>query len=127
MVEAALRAVGQTFSTLGYQDPRLQLSGKLDIRLQRQLQAYSKEDPPPSRVKPIPLQIIQHVVAMCARSNDPKLQAISHMIILGISFYLDPANMPSPITLMQHYSDCVMYMCFSTTDALTPLIVWSRI
>jgi hypothetical protein len=91
-VEAALRAVGQTFSTLGYQDPRLQSSGKLDIRLQRQLQAYSKDDPPPSRVKPIPLQIIQHVVVMCARSNDPKLQAISHMIILGFFFLLRPGE-----------------------------------
>jgi hypothetical protein len=123
MVEAALRAVGQTFSTLGYQDPRLQPSGKLDIRLQRQLQAYSKEDPPPARVKPIPLQILQHVVALCARGNDPKLQAISHMIILGFFFLLRPGEYAFTITLTQHRSGCAMYMCFSTTDALTRLVV----
>jgi hypothetical protein len=32
-VEGALRAVGQTFATLGFSDPRLQQSGKLDLRL----------------------------------------------------------------------------------------------
>ena len=40
-VEAALRAVGQTFTALGYRDPRLQDTGKMDFRLHRQLQAYS--------------------------------------------------------------------------------------
>lgn len=55
-VEDALRAVGQAFSTLGCVDPRLTASGKLDIRLSRQLSAYKKEDPPPHRVKPIPCQ-----------------------------------------------------------------------
>jgi hypothetical protein len=51
-VEAALRAVGQTYAALGFPDPRLQDSGRLDFRLHRQLQYYGKEDPPPSRVKP---------------------------------------------------------------------------
>ncbi len=57
-VEGALRAIGQTLATLGRDDPRPLPSGCLDSCLQRQLKAYQKQDPPPSRVKPIPLPII---------------------------------------------------------------------
>ncbi len=64
-VEGALRSVGQTIATLGYREPRLQPPGKLDIRLLQQLQAYSKEDPAPTRVKPIPLQVLQHIIYNC--------------------------------------------------------------
>jgi hypothetical protein len=53
-VEGALCAMGQTFTALGRPDPRLQPSGKLDFRLSWQLPGYSKADPPPHRVKPIP-------------------------------------------------------------------------
>jgi hypothetical protein len=47
-VEDAIRSVGQAFSALGYPDPRLQPSGKLDFHLSCQLTAYSKHDPPPT-------------------------------------------------------------------------------
>lgn len=87
-VEAALRTVGQTFAALGHQDPRLQPSGKLDFWLQRQLQSYKKTDPPPTRVKPIPLQIIHHVILHCYRTPDPRSNAIGQMIILGFFFLL---------------------------------------
>lgn len=46
-VENALRAIGQTLATLGRPDPRLQPSGKLDLRLHRQLKGYTRQDPPP--------------------------------------------------------------------------------
>jgi hypothetical protein len=58
MVEGALRAMGQAFSTLGCHDPRLTSAGKIDFRLKRQLTAYSKQDPPPHCVKHIPFPII---------------------------------------------------------------------
>jgi hypothetical protein len=44
-VEGALPAIGQAFSALGFQDPRLTPSGKLDFRLSCQLLAYKKQDP----------------------------------------------------------------------------------
>ncbi len=91
-VEAALRAVGQTFSALGYRDPRLQDSGKIDFRLHRQLQAYNKADPPPHRVKPVPLQVIQQAVRFCNISNVPHFHAIGHMLILGFFFLLQPGE-----------------------------------
>jgi len=91
-VEAALRAVGQTFSILGQADPRLIASGKLDFRLQRQLQYYNKLDPPPTRVKPIPLQIIQAVVTFCYTSTSPDAHAVAHMLLLGFFFLLRPGE-----------------------------------
>jgi hypothetical protein len=91
-VEAALCSVGQMITTLGYRDPWLQPSGKLDIRLHRQLQAYSKEDPPPSRVKPIPLQILHWVVQYCFRTQDARLNTIGQMVVLGFFFLLHPGE-----------------------------------
>jgi hypothetical protein len=79
-------------ASLGYQDPRLQQSGKLDLRLHCQLQAYTKEDPLPARVKPIPLQIVQHVVQHCYSTRDTKMQAIGQMITLGFFFLLRPGE-----------------------------------
>ncbi len=91
-VEGALRAVGQTFAALGYDDPRLQPSGRLDFRLQRQLQCYNKVDPPPTRVKPIPLQVLHLAITHCYRSNTIESQTIAQMLILGFFFLLRPGE-----------------------------------
>jgi hypothetical protein len=93
-VEAALRAVGQTFSALGYQDPRLAANsnGKLDFRLHRQLQAYKKADPPPHRVKPVPLQVIQYAIHLCTRHPTPQSSTIAQMLVLGFFFLLRPGE-----------------------------------
>jgi hypothetical protein len=91
-VEAALRSVGQTFAALGQRDPKLQASGRLDFRLHRQLQAYTKADPPPTRVKPIPLQVLQLAVNQCYRTQLPEAHAAAHMLILGFFFLLRPGE-----------------------------------
>jgi hypothetical protein len=91
-VEDALRSVGQTLASLGHSDPRLQHSGRLDFRLQRQLQGYNKQDPPPLCVKPIPLQIILHVVNDCYITEEPALNAMGHRITLGFFFLLRPGE-----------------------------------
>lgn len=91
-VEAALRSVGQTFASLGQRDPRLQASGRLDFRLHRQLQAYTKADPPPTRVKPIPLQVLQAAITYCYRTQLPEAHAVAHMLILGFFFLLRPGE-----------------------------------
>jgi hypothetical protein len=94
-VEGALRAVGQTFAALGRPDPRLQPSGKLDFRLSRELQGYSKADPPPHRVKPIPLQVLLHIIQHAYITPDPISNAIGHMLTLGFFFLLRPGEYAS--------------------------------
>lgn len=91
-MEDAVRAVGQTLASLGRLDPRLQPSGKLDLRLRRQLKAYSRIDPPPHRVKPIPLPIITHAAQLCKLANTPQSNTIADMLILGFYFLLRPGE-----------------------------------
>jgi hypothetical protein len=91
-VEGALRAVGQMLATLGLPDPRLQPSGKLDLRLHRQLSGYSKIDPPPKRVKPVPLPIITHTASLCRHANTSQSNAIADMLLLGFFFLLRPGE-----------------------------------
>jgi hypothetical protein len=91
-VEGALRAVGQTFATLGSPDPRLQNSGKLDFRLSRQLTAYAKQDPPPSRVKPIPFPLIATTAHLHYHANTPHASTLADMLLLGFFFLLRPGE-----------------------------------
>jgi hypothetical protein len=92
-VEDALRAVGQTFARVGAQDIRKDAVGGIDFRIQRQLRSYAKADPPPSRVKPIPIQVIHHVlaVAFCAAGTCGS-KAISDMIVIAFFFLLRPGE-----------------------------------
>ena len=91
-MENALRAIGQTLASLGRDDPRLLPSGKLDLRLQRQLKAYSKQDPSPARVKPIPFAIIAHAAHLCHLANTDHSRTVADMLILGFYFLLRPGE-----------------------------------
>jgi hypothetical protein len=91
-VEQALRAMSQVFAALGCRDPRLSVSGKLDFHLSHQLSAYSKENPPPTRVKPIPLPVIGYAADMCHLTNTAYSYAIADMLMLGIYFLLCPGE-----------------------------------
>jgi hypothetical protein len=92
-VEDSLRAVGQTFAALGAPDPRLDRHGNIDFRIQRQLRGYSRADPPPNRVKPIPIQILRHIAALASiPSATPGTQAIADMISLAFFFLLRPGE-----------------------------------
>jgi hypothetical protein len=106
-VEGALRAVGQAFSTLRCPDPRLLPNGKLDYRLSRQLSAYAKQDPPPSRVKPIPLPVIGYAADMCQLANMPYSSAISDMLLLGFFFLLRPGE----YAYTQNPDACPFHIC----------------
>jgi len=91
-VEGALRAIGQALATLGSPDPRLQPSGKLDIRLSRQLSAYKKADPPPTRVKPIPFPIIAQTAQLAYTAQTAHGLAIADMLLLVFFFLLRPGE-----------------------------------
>jgi len=91
-VEGALHAMGQMYATLGYPDPRLAPSGKLDFHLSGQFLAYKKEDPPPHRVKPIPFPIIAHAADFCRRANTLFATTLADMLIIGFYFLLRPGE-----------------------------------
>jgi hypothetical protein len=91
-VEDAARHIGQTFAGMGAPDPRLNTFGRLDFRIQRQLSGYHKTDPPPSRVKPIPLAIIYQVIATVQAFPSQAAATISDMIIIAFYFLLRPGE-----------------------------------
>jgi hypothetical protein len=94
-VEDALRSVGQTFARLGAHDPRKDHTGDTDFRLARQLRSYTKADPPAHRVKPLPIQIVHHVLAaalgvvVLAAAGTI---AVADMIVIAFFFLLRPGE-----------------------------------
>ena len=75
---------------LGAKDPRMMTTGNLDGRLQLQFRCYSWQDPPPSQVTPIPVQVLRRLACIAAASRDPELQAIADTIIIAFFFLLCP-------------------------------------
>ena len=56
--------------------------------LEQQKRAHAKEDPPPYKVKPIPIQLIQHTVQRL--QTDEFSKAIADLIIIGFFYLLRP-------------------------------------
>ena len=91
-VEDALRSVGQTFASVGTQDPRLNTLGKIDFRIQRQLACYTRQDPPPNRVKPVPVPILMHIVSTALTGGNIFQIATADMIALAFFYLLRPGE-----------------------------------
>jgi integrase len=79
---------------MGSPDPRLDSHGSIDLRLKHQLRHYSKTDPAPRRVQPIPLPIIKRLVDLV--TDDPNAtesrKAIRDLVILAYYFLMRPGE-----------------------------------
>ena len=91
-VEDAVRSIGQAIAMMGAKDPHMAFTGKIDRRLQIQFRCYSRQDPPPSRVKPIPVQFLRRLACVATASNEQELQAVADMIIITFFFLLRPGE-----------------------------------
>ena len=56
------------------------------------LKAYSKKDPPPNRVKPIPIPVIRRILMVPQASNTPINLAVADMIVIAFFFLLRPGE-----------------------------------
>ena len=92
-VEDALRSVGQAFSALGAPDPRESSTNKIDFRLHRQLRGYKREDPAPTRVRPIPWGALQEAqrIATSPAGTQREL-ALTDLMWLAFYFLLRPGE-----------------------------------
>ena len=92
--EDYVRAVAQTFLTVGADDPRYNSLGKIDFRIQRMVAAWKKEDPPAGRVKPIPIQVIRRIayIAQHLPPTASTLLATADMIIIAFFYLLRPGE-----------------------------------
>jgi len=93
-VSAAVRHVGQTYARMGTTDIRLDAVGNLDFRLSRMFRGYTRQDPPPGRVRPVPIQVVVEIVRTTYHSTvaDWGSKAIADMICLGFFYLLRPGE-----------------------------------
>ena len=93
-VQSALRHVGQAYKSMGTRDIRLDATGNTDFRLARQIRCYTKQDPPPKRVKPIPIQVVHALVeaAHAQQPHDDAFDAITDMICIAFFFLMRPGE-----------------------------------
>jgi len=85
--------VGQTFLHVGAEDPRLNSAHVIDFRISRTIKAWKKTDPPPDRVKPVPIQVIRRIASTSYSTfSSPLCKAIADMIILAFFFLLRPGE-----------------------------------
>jgi hypothetical protein len=80
------------FTRLGLVDPRLNCFGQLDVSLATLYQGYTKQDPPPRRVKPIPLPLLHNVYWSAVLAGDPLSRATADMAYLGFFYLLRPGE-----------------------------------
>ena len=62
---------------------------------------HTKDNPPPNRVKPVPIPVIRRIMAVAIASNDPFNIATADMICIAFFFLLRPgeyAHSPSEST-----------------------------
>jgi hypothetical protein len=91
-VEEAIRAVGRTFTLLGAANPRLNAFGNLDERISCQLAQWRKEDPAPSRVKPIPFTLLHHIDAVALNVGTQAQLALADMVWIAVYFLCRPGE-----------------------------------
>ena len=86
-VEDAMRQIGQTMASLGAKDHRLIGPKQIDFRLSRQIAGYKTTDPPPNRVKPVPMGLIHDVHTAARISSDTFALAVADMAVIA-TYYL---------------------------------------
>jgi len=87
---------------LGHRDPRLDDRGKQDFRLTRMLASFLKKDPPPHRIKPVPIMVLRHVMATASASGCQVNLAAADMIALAFYFLLRPGEYTAKATPEAH-------------------------
>ncbi len=113
---------------MGAEDPRLNSANQIDFWLQHMIKFWKSSNPAPLHVKPIPIQVIQHVATLLQLSSvsDSLYQATANMIILAFFFlprpgeYTDNDNTPFCLKDVQLFiGPCCLKVQTSSTAELT--------
>jgi hypothetical protein len=92
--------------------------GKLGFRLQRMQSAYTKDDPPPNRVKPVPVMVIRRILVVARQMHCPFTTAFADMI--GLAFFSCCALESILIAQHQIYVPLSVARCATFYRAKTP-------
>lgn len=77
---------------MGANDPHSNTHGKIDFRISRQIAGCKREDPPPDRVKPVPVQTLRHSLGIAHSNANNGNQAIADVMALAFFFPLQPGK-----------------------------------
>ena len=95
-VEDALRLVAQAHCMAGYPDIRKPDGVTIDYRLQQLLRGYARKDPPPFRVKPIPVSVLHCASAICDSRNTDKSRCLRDVMWMAFFFLMRPGEYTKP-------------------------------
>ena len=98
-VEDAMRQIGQTMASLGAKDHRLIGPRQIDFRLSRQVAGYKVIDPPPDRVKPVPLGLLRDVHEAARLSGDIFELAVADMAMIALFYLCRPGEYAATTSL----------------------------
>ena len=84
--------MGQTYVALGSPDPRLNTFGQLNFRHTALLCSWKRQDAPPTRVKPLPLDVIATVAHLADAADTPFDAAVADCLVLGFYILLRPTE-----------------------------------
>jgi hypothetical protein len=85
-VQVALHAIGKTFEMDGLPNPTYRSEGKYWLKLERLIEAYRRQDPPPQHKLAVPVSLINHLHGLGSASKSDKVQAICDMT--STAFYI---------------------------------------
>lgn len=79
---------------MGARDIRTDYTGAIDFRVTRLLRSYRREDPAPHRVKPVPLQVITHLLHLAYNSTTgtDTAHAVADIACIGFFFLMRPGE-----------------------------------
>ena len=73
-------------------DPRYNLHHQIDRELKLLSKAHSKADPPPDKVKPVPIQLVRHAYQALLASSLAHGPVVANMLVIGYFFLLRPGE-----------------------------------
>ena len=88
-VEDYVRTIGEEIASVDT-DPRLTASGALHNKIAKLQHSYKKQDPPPDRVKPIPIPLLCHMAESHQTSEFDK--AVVDLGTIGFYYMLRPGE-----------------------------------
>ena len=117
-VRDEILAVAKVFTSVGLQDPRFTTLGHMDPRLTTLYASYSNADPAPTRVKPLPIQVLHRAQAIVQPS--PLGRATIDMAWLAFFFLLRPGEYcAAPDNHPLRFADVTLLIGATRLDLLT--------
>lgn len=91
-VSDSIQSIGQAYQWVGAEPPHKDRTGRYDLRLKHLLAYYAKQDPPPTRVKPVPVQLVQALLRNAHLTTDEYFRATADMTCIGFYFLMRPGE-----------------------------------